>query len=73
MNIPKHVIDPKIHAFMKIYILRRFQCISQINSSFDDAIFFYFDITLRYILVHIFHFFYVTNEMLSFQKSIMNP
>ncbi len=32
---------------MKIYILGKFQCISQINSSFDDAIFFYFDITLR--------------------------
>ncbi len=47
MNIPKHVIDPKIHAFMKLYILGKFQCISQINFSFDDALLFYFDITLR--------------------------
>ncbi len=44
---PKHVIDKKIHAFMKVYILGKFQCISQINSSIDDALFFYFDITLR--------------------------
>jgi hypothetical protein len=72
MNIPKHVIDQKIHAFMKVYILGKFQCISKINSSFD-ALVFYFDITLRDFLVHIFHFFSVTNEMLSFQKSIMSP
>ncbi len=67
------MIDQKIHAFMKVYILGKFQCISQINSSFDDALLFYFDTTLRYFLVHIFHFFCVINEMLSFQKSIMNP
>jgi hypothetical protein len=47
MNTPKHVIDQKIHAVMKLNILGKFQCISEINSSFDDALFFYFDTTLR--------------------------
>jgi hypothetical protein len=36
MNNPKHVIDQNIHAFVKVYILEKFQCISQINFSFDD-------------------------------------
>ncbi len=47
MNIPKHVIDQNIRAFMKVHILGKFQHISQIYSSFDDALFFYFDTTLR--------------------------
>jgi hypothetical protein len=34
---------------------------------------FNFDITLTFFWLHIFHFFYLTNVMLSFQKSIMNP
>jgi hypothetical protein len=47
MNNLKHVIDQNIYAFMKIYILGKFQCMSQINFSFDDVLFFYFDIPLK--------------------------
>jgi len=46
-----------IHIILKIlnleiYILRKFQCASLINFSFDDVLFFifYFDITLMYFL-----------------------
>ncbi len=46
MNIPKHVMDQNI-SFMKVHILGKFQHISQIHSSFVDALFFYFDTTLR--------------------------
>jgi hypothetical protein len=59
----------------KTYILRKFQCIALINYSFDDVLFLfslfshYFDI----FFIHIFHFFYVTNVVLSFQKSITSP
>jgi hypothetical protein len=43
--------------------------------SFDDVLFILniFDTTLMYFLSHIFHFLYVTNVVLSFQKSIMSP
>ncbi len=57
MNIPKHVITQKISAFMKVYILWKFQCISQINSSFDDALFFNFDTTLKLFFSPHFSFF----------------
>ncbi len=47
MNIPKHEMDQNIRAFMKVHILGKFQHISQIHSSFVDALFFYFDTILR--------------------------
>ncbi len=34
---------------------------------------FYFDNTLTFLLIQIFHFLYVTNVMFSFQKSIVSP
>ncbi len=57
-----------------IYIERNFQCTTSINFSFNDDFFFkiYFDTTLTFLLIHIFHFFFVTNVVLSFQKSITN-
>jgi hypothetical protein len=47
MNIPKHVMDQNIRAFMKVHILGKFQHISQMHFSFADVLFFYFDTTLR--------------------------
>ncbi len=44
--------------------------------SFDDALFYFifnFDTTLTFFLILIFHIFYVTDVVLSFQKSIMSP
>ncbi len=60
---------------MKKYILENFQCILQLYYSSCGGLFFifYFNITMTFSWIHIFHFLCVTNILSSIQKSTMSP